>query len=233
MKITIAIIEDTTADAKMLSDYLSDWAALNSHTINIQLFNSSEKILKNDDLQFDMLFVDVMLPGLHGTDLIRRLHKSIPDALYVLMSSESRYMKTGYALDVHDFMCKPYELDDLSQIMSRAMLKLQVRNNELFTIYTDKTARRIPYHDILFIEVTRNYATAHSDNGKLVFRSTVAQLHEQLPDYFVQSSRNTMVNIMRVTEISPTGITFGKYDVKADITKSNIKNIQEMFYKFY
>lgn len=234
MKLSIAIIDDTNTDIKTLNKHLIDWAEEQDHLLSVDQFNTPNTVLEHTDLRFDIMFVDVMLgEGRLGTDFIREFRAKMThnDPLIVLMSSEHSYMKAGYGIEAFDFVCKPYESKDIKEIMDRAVSRLQVKTDEMYTVTVKGTIYNISCSDILFITVSRNYATVHTSKTTYRFRRTVSKLIEELPNYFVQSSGNTVINITAATSISPTEVTFGDYEHKAPITKTYYNNIRKMFRK--
>lgn len=230
MKLSIAIIEDNHSDIKTLSNILLNWAGDRNHLLAVEQFDSSASLQSSGSVKFDMLFIDVMLPDILGTDLTRKLKEVTPDnALFVLMSSEHSYMKAGYGIEAFDFLCKPFDEADIFEVMERAVNRLNVNRKDKYTFKSKGVIYSIPLTDILFIEVSRNYATLHTHKATYRFRHTVSSLLEELPSYFVQSSSNTIVNIMRAASISSQAVTFEDYDHKAAISKPHFNKVKQSF----
>jgi DNA-binding LytR/AlgR family response regulator len=76
--------------------------------------------------RFDVVFTDVVMPGMNGVDLARVIQKRRPDIPVVLSSGYSHVL----AEDQHHgfpLLHKPYSVEDLSRILRRARQRKGVR----------------------------------------------------------------------------------------------------------
>lgn len=113
----ILIVEDNPAvgqlTAEMLHDlgYLTAWAA-----------NASEalQLLGKDDSHFDLVFSDIVMPGMSGLDLAAAIQRLRPGLPIVLTSG---YSNTLAEEGSHGFelIQKPYSVDALSRVLRDAI----------------------------------------------------------------------------------------------------------------
>lgn len=77
-----------------------------------------EAITRAEQEPFDLVFVDVRLPGIDGVQTLRRLKELAPDAVFIMMSGHevSREVREAFELGAQDFIAKPFH--DLSEIMT-------------------------------------------------------------------------------------------------------------------
>ena len=76
--------------------------------------------LDKDAARFDVVFTDVMMPGMNGIDLareIRRRHGALP----VLLTSGYSHLLAEQGSHGFELLQKPYSVDDLARLLSRAM----------------------------------------------------------------------------------------------------------------
>ena len=71
---------------------------------------------------FDVVVLDVRMPGLGGLDVIRRLKRSHPDLEVILLSGHGAKedVEVGLRLGAFDYLQKPVDLEDLIAILKRA-----------------------------------------------------------------------------------------------------------------
>jgi DNA-binding response OmpR family regulator len=83
--------------------------------IGIQLFNS---------LCFDLIILDINLPGMNGYDLCKAARYKYPDMLVIMLTSMSSLddKVEGYAAGADDYLVKPFEFRELL-LKIRALLK--------------------------------------------------------------------------------------------------------------
>ncbi len=98
-----------TADA-LLADELG--ALAEQHGMRLTTVGSGEEALKTlDDLYFDVIIVDNVLPGLEGLEVVRRAHAKVPDSELVIVvgftsaDAAIRAMELGAAA----FLLKPLD----------------------------------------------------------------------------------------------------------------------------
>ncbi len=77
-----------------------------------------EALEKAQEKQFDLVFLDIRLPGMGGVETLEKLKQILPDAVVVMMSGYSVEEEIRRALEMgaQEFISKPFE--DLDQIMT-------------------------------------------------------------------------------------------------------------------
>lgn len=77
-----------------------------------------EALEKAKEQSFDLVFLDVKLPGMDGVETLEQLKEILPDAIVVMMSGYSVEDEVRRALDIgaQDFIAKPFK--DPDQIMT-------------------------------------------------------------------------------------------------------------------
>jgi two-component system response regulator (stage 0 sporulation protein F) len=77
-----------------------------------------EALEKAKEQPFDLIFLDVRLPGMDGVETLEKLKQILPDAIVVMMSGYSveEEVRRALAMGAQDFIAKPFE--DPDQIMT-------------------------------------------------------------------------------------------------------------------
>ena len=76
--------------------------------------------MEKDAEKFDVLFTDVVMPGVSGVELAERVRRHYPDLPIILTSGYSHVLAENGA---HGFelLHKPYSLEQLSHILHKAI----------------------------------------------------------------------------------------------------------------
>ncbi|MEY8535384.1 response regulator transcription factor [Blautia pseudococcoides] len=103
----ILIIEDDTNINNMVSEYLS----ANGYTCT-QAFSGSEGSLRFSMEEFDLILLDLMLPGMTGEELIRMFAGKVP---VIVLSAKNELDRKVELLTAgaNDYICKPFDLKEL------------------------------------------------------------------------------------------------------------------------
>lgn len=114
----ILIVEDDAGNNQMIRDYLE-----NHGYACTQAFSGSEgKVLFSME-QFDLVLLDLMLPGVAGEELVVQFSKKTP---VIVLSAKSGLDSKVEVLSAgaEDYMCKPF---DLPELLVRIQVQLRRR----------------------------------------------------------------------------------------------------------
>jgi excisionase family DNA binding protein len=80
--------------------------------------DGQEAIDKARSTPYDLVFVDVRLPGMDGIETLKRLQEIAPDAVFIMMSGHdvSGEVREAFSAGAQDFISKPFR--DVSEIMT-------------------------------------------------------------------------------------------------------------------
>ena len=108
-KIHILIVDDDDRIRNLLKDYLTENRYIVSTAENAEI---AKKKLEN--LNFDILILDVMMPGQNGYELTREIRKKIKVPIILLTAKgEVENRIKGLELGADDYLGKPFEPKEL------------------------------------------------------------------------------------------------------------------------
>ena len=108
-KLHILIVDDDDRIRNLLKDYLTDNRYIVSTAENAEI---AKKKLEN--LNFDILILDVMMPGQNGYELTREIRKKIKVPIILLTAKgEVENRIKGLELGADDYLGKPFEPKEL------------------------------------------------------------------------------------------------------------------------
>ena len=144
----ILIIEDEVSIAELEKDYLE----LSGFEVDMEHSGDTglDKALKND---FDLIILDLMLPGIDGFEICRRIReqKNIP-VLMVSAKKEDIDKIRGLGMGADDYITKPFSPSELVARVKAHLARYErligsaVKTNDVIEIRglkIDKTARRV------------------------------------------------------------------------------------------
>src|ERR1700732_2920232 len=83
--------------------------------------NGLEALKLIEDLEPDLVFLDVQMPGLDGLGVIRKLKESaVPLAYFVMATAYDQYAVEAFRWEALDYLLKPVEKDRLAMAIERA-----------------------------------------------------------------------------------------------------------------
>lgn len=109
----ILIVDDDYANLKALANLLS----LENYTISSMGSGKDALALLAEDRDFDLCIIDVMMPGMSGLELCRRIRQTYtPLDLPILMATAGQQLhfnEAAFRAGANDFIHKPYAWSDL------------------------------------------------------------------------------------------------------------------------
>ena len=184
-----------------------------------------------EDLEPDLMFLDVQMPGLDGMSVIRRIRESDGHVPYfILATAYDQYAVEAFQLEALDYVLKPIEKERLAQAIGRAHKTIaeRARAVEAFPAHgleavsassaskpllqRSKVLVRsqgrnliVDAHDIVYATIDDGLITvvAAGIEGMSNYR-TIEELQSNLdPDTFWRVHRSYLVNINRIKEVIP------------------------------
>lgn len=197
--ITCIIIDDDELARELLKTYVSKTTFLES-------LGSFENPL--DGLEFlksnsvDILFLDIQMPEIKGTDFIKLLAEA--KLKIILTTAYSEYAITAFELNVMDYLLKPITFNRFLSAVEKFPKKVSKNNvpSENIIIKSGYDLYKVSPQDILYIESYSEYVHYYLENGKkLTANQTLRKLLPSLPNSFIQVHRSYIVNGQKVSSL--------------------------------
>ena len=85
-----------------------------------------------EDIEPDLVFLDVQMPGLDGMSVIQKLREqNIPLPHFVLATAYDQYALEAFRLEALDYVLKPVEKDRLAVTIERARRVIAEKNKSM------------------------------------------------------------------------------------------------------
>jgi two-component system LytT family response regulator/two-component system response regulator LytT len=184
--------------------------------------NGLEAVKLIEELEPELVFLDVQMPGLDGLGVIAKLReKGGPLPHFILTTAFDQYAVEAFRLEALDYLLKPVERERLAESVARARRAMDERPKEQERSQ-DEDAPKVPQRTKLLVRANnRNlivdaqdliYATI--DDGMITVVTalfegqsnyrTIEELQSNLdPNLFWRVHRSFLVNINKIKEVIP------------------------------
>jgi DNA-binding LytR/AlgR family response regulator len=156
----------------------------------------------------DLLFLDIQMPHILGTNFIRTL-KDPPKVIFT--TAYRKYAVEGFELDAVDYILKPISFDrflksvnkifqlNLQSTAPAAMESSAEPAHPFLYLRVDRKMVKVLFDEILYIEGLRDYVRLFTTTKTLVTKHLLASLQEMLPaDAFLRIHRSYIVSINKI-----------------------------------
>lgn len=171
--IIAVVLEDQESDCLRLKSYIKRYAQEHSVDIETVVFQNGLDLVKNYRDDFDILFVDIEVPGMNGmkvSEQVRSFDMLIP---IIITTNMAQYAIKGYEVDALGFIVKPLPYSMFSYYLSKALTKCErnrkLKENNVLTITTAAGSMRQMYVDeIKYIVKEKNYIVYYLVSGEQI-----------------------------------------------------------------
>ena len=89
--------------------------------------NGEEAIEKIEELNPDLVFLDIQMPGMTGFEVLEHLHV-VPNVIFVTAYDE--YALKAFEVNALDYVLKPVELTRLEKAIEKVFVEAKPKNSE-------------------------------------------------------------------------------------------------------
>lgn len=116
---TVLIVDDSRTSRKMLRELLEELG----HEVIFEAVNGEEGYLKYKELQPDLVTLDITMPKMDGIEALALIKKTNADAKVIMITAAGQKDKMVQAVKygASEFITKPYEKDDVIQIVKKVL----------------------------------------------------------------------------------------------------------------
>ena len=173
----------------------------------------------------DLIFLDIQMPYILGTDFIRSLAN--PPRV-VFTTAFRKFAVEGFELDAVDYLLKPISFERFLKAVNKAMKldlnpfqhlpqdngnKTETEPSHLF-LRADRKNLKIQLNEILFIESLKDYIKVVTNDRTIISKQSISSIEENLPEHeFLRIHRSFIVSRTKVDSFTSGIIQIGKYEL--------------------
>jgi len=221
-KIKCLVIDDELPAREILKKHISGVEALE---IAGDCSNAVEAISFLKDNRVDLLFLDIQMPHLLGTDFIRTL-KNPPKIIFT--TAYRKYALEGFELDAVDFLLKPISFERFLKGVNK-VLQTNLQGNPDTFASSENNSETLPpflyfranrkmvkvlFNDILYIEGLNDYIKIITTTKPIVTKHLLASLEEMLPPaQFIRIHKSFIIAINKIESFNADSVEIGKKEI--------------------
>lgn len=164
----------------------------------------------------DLLFLDIHMPEMKGTDLIKNLKNPLA---VVLTTAHRQYALEGYDLNVLDYLLKPISFERFMQTVEKFFaqynqqdeVSLHGKGKDEFIYLREKNIiHKIPLVEIVYVESMGDNLIVHTEKRTISSRCTISSVEEVLAkNGFLRIHRSFIISTKYITSFSPVSVFLG------------------------
>lgn len=152
----IAICDDVEKDRQLLLKLIKE--TINTVDINdepdISQFALGEDLehhYSNGNSHFDIIFLDIFMPGKDGIELTREIRKYDKKCLIIFTTISTEHALDSYSVFAYNYIVKPITINKFRPVFLRANKDVELRKQKSLCIKTGAKIHTIHFRDIKYI----------------------------------------------------------------------------------
>jgi DNA-binding LytR/AlgR family response regulator len=173
----------------------------------------------------DLIFLDIQMPFIMGTDFIRTLKKS-PKIIFTTAYRE--YAIEGFELDAVDYLLKPISFERFMKAINKVLQTemhptdsayyakelIPESSSSCLYVRSDRRMVKVFLNDIYYIEGMNDYVKIITTGKTIITKQLISSLEETLPkDGFIRIHRSFIVATNKIESYSNDAVQLGKAEL--------------------
>lgn len=238
------IIIDDEKDARLLiRQYLKTYTEFE---IIAECSNGIEAVTKVNEVEPDVIFLDVQMPGLSGFQVVQQL-VHIPRIIFT--TAYDRYALKAFDSNAIDYLLKPYTSERFSKAIERITFQDRQSLVQAHKIASEMVGSQYPDQilvecgnklvkvdtpDIYYLEAERDYTRIYTADKSYLSNYGIGSIELRLnPQLFLRIHRSYIVNMHYMKEVYKDGVSAQivmKNDTMLNVSRSYMDTFKKYIY---
>jgi DNA-binding LytR/AlgR family response regulator len=168
----------------------------------------------------DLMFLDIEMPMLKGTDFYQGLHH--PPAV-IFTTAYREYALEGFELEATDYLLKPVTFPRFFKAVNRFLNgrrangagdeTSQAVGKDFLFVRCDRKDVRLRIADIDYVQGLKDYIRIHTQKTVYTVKETMQSFSDRVGPAFVRVHRSYLVNRRRVTALTNMDVEIGDREI--------------------
>ncbi len=186
-----------------------------------------EAFLKNT---FDLVFLDIEMPGIDGITLAKRLRAVSENVQIVFLTSHIEYALEGYEVNALRYLVKPVDMNKLSEVLK--YIQDKKNNSRQIMIKQEGEDIVIDISDVIYMESMDKNVRIVTSKSEYITRYNISDYEEELKNSgFLRIHRGYLISLSKVKKIVKNDVVMDG-DISLPVSRSNIKALKDALYAY-
>lgn len=169
--------------------------------------SAAEALKLASAVPYDVVFLDVEMPGLTGLEAARLVHGRPGGPQLVFVTAHEQYAVDAFAVEALDYLLKPVEQERLAQVVRRlsgARRPAAARVEKIPVVSGGQTVL-LDWNEVYYARADGDYSRIHTYDRSYLCTQSLRQLEGALYGRFVRIHRSYLVNLAKVAAVKRAG----------------------------
>lgn len=225
----VAVCDDEAEYCKQMQKMIEKM--YHSLDVIVDTYQTGRDLLRQFEKQnYDLIFLDIEMPGIDGISLARRLRDRKEELRLVFLTSHVEYALKGYEVQALRYLTKPVQEDKLKEVLSYVMKQMQ--DQRIIWLKTSAGEERVSLSDILYLEAQDQNISINTAERSYVVRYNLRDFEQELKEYgFFRIHRGYLVSLRKISAVRKNEVTLDGGTV-LPLSRTREKPLKEALYQY-
>lgn len=174
---------------------------------------SSGEALLGEEIQPDILFLDIRMPGRDGMETAKEFRKKNQKTILIFVTVLEEYVFQAFDVGAFHYLVKPFSDEKFEEVLCRAAEQYRKqtacppeKEEKYLMIKAGGTSRKVLLSDMIYAEVFDRKIILHGTKGDIEYYGRMSQLQEAAGEDFFRTHRAYLVHFKYVVKYNASTI---------------------------
>ena len=199
MNLKVLLVDDEVLARQRLRTLLADCTAPGADVL-AEAANGPQAIVALRQGVFDLVLLDVRMPGMDGVQLAQTIASLPQPPAVVFVTAHAEHAVQAFDVAAVDYLTKPVRLERLQQALQKVerlvqSKKAQTANfaGDMLIIQDRGRTERVPLGEVLYLKAELKYITVRTAARSYILDGALNELEEKYATQFMRIHRNALI----------------------------------------
>jgi two-component system response regulator AlgR len=199
MNLKVLLVDDEVLARSRLRMLLANCTAPGAEVL-AEAANGPQAISALSRAVFDVVLLDVRMPGMDGVQLAQKIASMPQPPAVVFVTAHAEHAVQAFDVAAVDYLTKPVRLERLQQALQKVERLVQLKKSrsadlsvDMLIIQDRGRTERVPLTEVLYLKAELKYVTVRTATRSYILDGALNELEEKYPAQFMRIHRNALI----------------------------------------
>ena len=201
--------------------------------VQLSVCASGSEFLTLPQEKWDLVLMDVEMPGQNGIETARQLRRINDRAAIIFITNYIQYALEGYEVQAFRYLLKPIDAAQFEQVVGTALDEIHHRQTAYLQLKGRSEIIRLAIDELIYAETERGHLLLHTPGKVLECYSTMEKLEQELKqEAFFRCHSSFLVALEAVRQIEKQDVVL-KDGTRVPVSKNRKKGMKQALTNFW